>query len=302
MDVRSIRTFRTIVKHRSFQKAAEELAYAQSTVTMQMKKLEDELGTKLIDRGKHSFQLTEAGLFLYERGEQLLFELEHLQEGIQHIRTGEAGYIRLGVMEPYASYRLPHILKPYFNRYPKVHLNLQIQSNQALGEMIRHGSLDIAICTLPDELAGLHYEKLLIEELALLIPHNHPFAQDKEISLNMLIEEQLLITSPVCPFRKGLEKVMADEGLRPHYRMEVSNMLAVKQYVSAGYGIAAVPTVAAEPLPPSCVLRRLHGFNLGIEISMVYSNQLSIQRRATRALLETIRSSGSEPNTSIFLK
>jgi len=292
MDIKSIITFRTIVKHRNFHKAAEELAYAQSTVTMQMKKLEDELGTKLIERGKQGFQLTEAGHYLYERGELLMHEYERLHEGIQQIRAGEAGYIRLGVMEPYASYRLPNILKSYVNRYPNVHLNLQIQSNQTLGEMTRLGALDLAICTLPDELADLHYEKLLVEEIALLIPQHHPFASANAISLPMLVEEQLLITSPICPFRKGLENAMADEGLQPHYRMEVSNMLAVKQYVSAGYGIAAVPIVAAEPQPPGCVIRPLYGLQLSIEIGMVYSNRLSNQRRTLRALHETIRAFG----------
>lgn len=302
MDIKTIKTFRTIVKHRNFQKAAEELAYAQSTVTMQIKKLEDELGTRLLERGKQGFHLTEAGLYLYEQAELLLDEVEKLQEGIEHIRTGEAGYIRLGVMEPYASYRLPALLKPFVTRYPRVNLSVQIQSNQALGNMVQQGELDIAICTLPDDLSGLHYEKLLVEEIALLIPQDHPFAAEQEISLSMLQEEPLLITSPVCPFRKSLEKAMSDKGLRPRYHMEVSNMLAVKHYVSAGYGIAAIPTVAAEPLPPGCLLRPLHGVQLGIEISLVYPRQFPNRRKSVRELLDTLRSGAEKQETSIFLK
>ena len=295
MDIRTLKTFCTVVKHQSFHRAAEELAYAQSTITMQIKKLEEDLGICLMQRGRQGFQLTEAGHYLYAHAEQLVQEMEQLREGIEHIRSGEAGFIRLGVMEPFASYRLPGILKPYIDRYPEVQLSLQIHSNQALGSLIRQGELDAAICTLPDDLGGLHYEKLLVEKLALLIPEDHPLAREETISLPMLLHEQLLITSPICPFRKTLERAMASLGLIPKYRMEVSNMLAVKHYVAAGYGIAAVPLISTWPLPPGCVLRQLEEPRLDIEICLIYPRQLPSQRRPFQDLLEAIRaSSGHE--------
>jgi DNA-binding transcriptional LysR family regulator len=291
LDIRTLKTFCTVVKHQNFHKAAEELAYAQSTITMQIKKLEEDLGICLLHRGRQGFQLTEAGRYLYEHAEQMVQEMEQLREGIKHIRTGEAGFIRLGVMEPFASYRLPIILKSYIERYPRVHLSLQIHSNQALGNLIRQGELDAAICTLPDDLAGLHYEKLLSEQLALLMPEDHPLVREEIITLPMLLQEQLLITSSVCPFRRTLEQAMMSRGLVPKYRMEVSNMLAVQHYVAAGYGIAAVPVVSTSPPPQGCVLRPLRDSQLAIEIHLLYPRQPASWRRPFQDLITAIRSS-----------
>lgn len=290
MDIRTLHTFCTVVKHQNFHKAAEELAYAQSTVSMQIKKLEEDLGVCLLQRGRQGFQLTEAGLYLYEHAEQMVQELEQLREGIQHIRSGEAGYIRLGTIEPFASYYLPGILKPYIDQYPKVHLSLQIHSNHTLGHLIRQGEMDVAICSLPDDLSGLYYERLFVEKLALLLPEDHHLASEETITLPMLTHEQLLTTSPDCPFRRILDQAMASRGLVPRYRMEVSHMLAVKHFVAAGYGIAAVPIGSAWPLPPRCVLRQLHEPQLEIEIYLIYPRHLPGWRRPFHDVLAVIRS------------
>lgn len=124
MDLRTIKTFKTVVKYGSFQRAAEELNYAQSTVTTHIKNLEDELGVTLLKRGK-TLQLTEAGRLLSEKGEFLLKGFENLQSSLQELVQGESGIIRIGVMEPTASYRLPPLLASFRKNIQKFNLTFK---------------------------------------------------------------------------------------------------------------------------------------------------------------------------------
>ncbi|GIP54301.1 hypothetical protein J42TS3_33360 [Paenibacillus vini] len=135
MDIKNLKTFHLIVKYGSFIRAAEEMNYAQSTVTMQMQRLESELGVELLERGK-TIALTEAGRLFYEQSLQIMNRLEQLQSNLADIQSGEAGHVRLGVTEPTASYRLPRLLGRFQAIYPKIKLSVDIGSSLNMSEQI----------------------------------------------------------------------------------------------------------------------------------------------------------------------
>ncbi|WP_019846739.1 LysR family transcriptional regulator [Bacillus subtilis] len=110
MELRSIKTFHTIVKFGSFYKAAEILNYSQPTISMRMKQLEQDLGVLLFERGK-SLQLTKAGKLFYERTGDLLMQYEALKHNLSDLKEEEAGIINIGVSEPTASLIFPEIFK-----------------------------------------------------------------------------------------------------------------------------------------------------------------------------------------------
>src|SRR4051812_43554305 len=118
MDLKAIKTFQTIARLGSFQKASDELNYVQSTVTMQIQKLESDLGVKLIQRGR-KIQLTEAGRVFNEKADLLLKDLEYVQNSMDEWLHGETGKIRIGAIEPMAIYRMPNILSAFCEEYPK---------------------------------------------------------------------------------------------------------------------------------------------------------------------------------------
>lgn len=98
MDLKTLKTFQMIVKYGSFVRAAEEMNYVQSTVTMQIQKLESDLGVQLIERGK-KIQLTEAGRLFHDQSLQIVKSMEQLQTNLSDLKLGEAGNIRIGVTE-----------------------------------------------------------------------------------------------------------------------------------------------------------------------------------------------------------
>ncbi|MEB3750947.1 LysR family transcriptional regulator [Geobacillus sp. FSL W8-0032] len=268
MDLRTIKTFQTVVKHKSFQRAAEELNYAQSTVTTHIKNLEAELGITLIKRGK-PFQLTEAGKLLSEKGEFLLKSFDHLQKTLKECIDGERGLVRIGVMEPTASHRLPAWLSAFRDKQPNILFTIQIHSNQMLVDMVERGDIDAAICATPETMAGASFEPLFSEEVVLLSPASHPLAKRSVVYLRDLADEPLLVTSAACPFRRNLEKRLVELGIQPLYKTEISNMLALKYYVHASLGIAVVPKIAVTPPPAGTVAQPIADFRDGLTVGIL---------------------------------
>lgn len=246
MDLRTLKTFHLIVKYGSFVRAAQEMNYVQSTVTMQMQKLEAELGVQLIERGKE-IGLTEAGRLFYEQSLQIVRKMENLQSSLSDLKSGETGHVRIGVTEPTASYRLPGILEKFMSMYPHIRITVEVSNTPTLSERILKGEIDFSLSTAPGIDSEFYFEPLFQEEFVVLIPENHPLAQKDEIEPEDLRGHRLLITSSTCPYRRKLEMVMQERGNVTLDTMEIGSMTALKYYVEKGIGIALVPKIMVEP-------------------------------------------------------
>ncbi|MFB5268262.1 LysR family transcriptional regulator [Paenibacillus enshidis] len=247
-----------IVQHGSFIRAAQEMNYAQSTVTMQMQKLEAELGVQLIERGKE-IGLTEAGRLFYDQSLQIIKNMEHLQTRLSDLKSGESGHIRLGVTEPTASYRLPAILGKFMSIYPNIRISVDISNTPALSERILKGEIDFALCTAPELESGLFYEPVFQEEFVALMPENHPLAQKEVIIPEDFQGYRLLITSATCPYRRKLEVVLQEKGNVLLDTMEIGSMTALKFYVENELGVALVPKIMVQKETKGVTVRMVSG-------------------------------------------
>ncbi|OZB95364.1 LysR family transcriptional regulator [Paenibacillus sp. XY044] len=288
MDIRTIKTFQTIMKLGSFQRAAEDLQYGQSTVTMHIQKLESDLGVKLLERGK-KLKLTEAGRLFHQNADTLLKNYDYLLTTMNELIQGEAGVVRLGVMEPTASYRLPQILAPFMQQYPKVQVSIQIGNTFILSQMLNEGLIDLAICSTPETGVGHVFEPLFNERLALLIPDTHRLAAKDMIFLRDLQNENILITTSVCPYRKKLETFLLEKGGSPYSGMEIGNMAALKYYVQAQFGIAVVPVITAIPSPEGTVLKNIHDLDSGLVTGLLRKPKDSTLSSAAEKLIAVLR-------------
>ncbi|SDD83686.1 DNA-binding transcriptional regulator, LysR family [Paenibacillus sp. UNCCL117] len=258
MDFKTLKTFQMIVKHGSFNRAAQEMNYVQSTVTMQIQKLESELGVQLIERGKE-VGLTEAGRLLYDQSLQIVKNMEQLQASLLDMKSGEAGHIRVGVTEPTASYRLPGILKKFMSMYPNIHISLEISSTTHLSELVLKGEIDFSLCTAPGAGSDLYFEPLFAEEFVAVLPEDHPLLQKTVIEPEDFQGYRLLVTSATCPYRKKLEMTMQEKGIVSLDTMEIGSMTALKFYVEEGLGIALVPKITVESGNHGTRVRRITG-------------------------------------------
>jgi DNA-binding transcriptional LysR family regulator len=258
MDIKTLKTFQMIVNYGSFMRAAEELNYAQSTVTMQIQKLESDMGIQLIERGK-KIKLTEAGRMFYEQSLHIVKDMEQLQENMDNLQRGTAGDLRIGVTEPTASYRLPEILKRFLTHYPNIRVSVEFGNTPTLSERILKGDIDLALCSTPDLGTELYFEPLFREKFVVLMPENHPLAEKENIGPEDLQGQRLLITSATCPYRRKLEMVMKEYGITTLNTMEIGSMTALKFYVESDLGIALVPQILVSSVPAGTTVRELSG-------------------------------------------
>ncbi|MEK3724475.1 LysR family transcriptional regulator [Paenibacillus sp. FSL H8-0034] len=288
MDIRNIATFQIIVKTGSFQKAAEELKYAQSTVTKQIQNLESDLGVKLLERGK-KIRLTHAGEVFIEKADQLIRNYHDLQQTMTDLNDGEKGTVSIGIMEPTASYRIPGLLKKFTSIYPNVEINIKIHNSHMFNQMVSDGTVDFAVCATPESGLGTTFEPLFNEEIVLLLPQSHPLVKKKHITLGDLQNEQVLLTNSTCPFRRKLEISLHENGGTPYRKIEIGNMASLKYYVQVQYGIAAVPKITVTPPLEGTVVRKLENLDAGLITGLLIKKDTKLLSAAARKLASFIR-------------
>ena len=285
MELRHIYTFQAIVKEGSFLKAAEKLMYAQSTITLHIQQLEAELGVKLFLRQGKKVQLTEAGRSLQEQADSLVARAMSLQQTMFDLVAGEAGHVRIGVIEPTASLRLPQILAPFCQERPRIRLTIEVGNTRTISQRVACGALDVGICSLPEAHFGLDFEPLFVEQLALLLPEQHPLAGEAVIHARDLAKQRLLLTEEDCSYREVIESALLKHGTNPYSGLEIGSLETIKSSVQSGMGLAILPRAAITPAPARTVPREIEGLELSLPIGLVLLADEISPSRALEALL-----------------
>ncbi|WP_243292861.1 LysR family transcriptional regulator [Bacillus sp. FJAT-47783] len=270
MDIRNLKTFHMVVDLNGFQKAAEQLKYAQSTVTMQIQKLESELGVLLFERQGRKVTLTEAGRILYEQSKPILFDVERLKQSIQDIGSGYSGHIRMGCIEPFASLKLPAITSQFLDERPNVTISIEVGSAHMLNECVATGNLDFAISTQPSNESHLLFQPLFTEPLGLLLHKNHSLAVKEEITLNDLFGQRFVLTEQKCTIREVAERAFANQETEISVMFECGSLEVVKRMVQHQAGMAIVPQIIATDCIPGTIFKELSHANLHLTVGFVY--------------------------------
>jgi DNA-binding transcriptional LysR family regulator len=285
VELRHIQTFQAIVHEGSFLRAAEKLMYAQSTITLHIQQLEAELGVKLFIRQGKKVQLTEAGRSLQEQADSLVARATALQETMFNLVAGEAGHVRVGVIEPTASFRLPQILVPFCQERPRIQLTIEVGGTRAISQRVASGELDIGICSLPEAHLGLDFEPLFTEKMVLLLPQSHPLADQPTIGIHDLAGQRLLFNERGSAYREVIESTLQRHKQKPYSGLEIGSLETITHAVQHGLGLALLPRVAVTPVPTQTVLREIAGVTFSLTIGLVMLAEEISPSRALEALL-----------------
>ena len=290
MEFKHLQTFQAVAAEGSFLKAAEKLQYAQSTMTLHIQKLEEELGVQLFSRQGRRTELTVAGRTLQSHADHLLYRAEQLQQAMAGLVTGEAGQLRIGSVEPVASVHLPLVLVQFCRQYPKVRLTLEVGVTQVISRRVAAGELDIAVCSAPAANLGLAFEPLFQDPIALLLPESNALSKVENITVADLAKERLILTEEHCPYRDVLEKALLSQGINPFSGIESMSTGALKEMVRYGLGIGVLPAEAIAPLPPCTIERRLSDLDLKLSIGLAINQQINVSGSALSTLASSIKS------------
>ncbi|MBM7567591.1 LysR family transcriptional regulator [Paenibacillus sacheonensis] len=244
MDLIYLQTFREVALRQSFTRAAEELGYAQSSVTTQVQKLEKAYGVELFERFGRGLRLTAAGEELLRLTIKML---DLFQESKERMAKQGGGTLSIGTIDSIASYYLPPHIQRLRREYPELAIRLRPDSEIAIAHRVREGELDLGLILGSGQLdPSLEWRAIREESLVLVANPRHPLTRLNTVQLAHLSGMEWYMSEDSCNYRIMLEKVLRANSIAFRIGLELGNPEAIKRCVMVGEGIALLPRMAVE--------------------------------------------------------
>jgi LysR family transcriptional regulator, transcription activator of glutamate synthase operon len=241
MEIRQLRYFEAVVRHRHFTRAADELHIAQSALSHQVRRLEQELGVELLSRTTRSVQPTEAGELVAGRARTVLAETEALRGDVDELRGLVRGHVTVGAMLFGGELDIPAILASFADTFPDVEIGLREGTAQRMVEMLTDGSLDVAFALEVEPPDGLERIELSGEELAVAMSPDHELAGDGPLSIDALANNRLIAFQRGSSTRARVDAALDSAQVEPRIALEANDFALVRSLVARGIGLAILP-------------------------------------------------------------
>lgn len=290
MTITQLQYVLAIAEHRNFTVAAENCFVTQPTMSMQVQKLEEELGVMIFDRKKKPIELTEVGKKIIEQAKNIVNESHRIKDIVDQQKGYVGGEYKLGIIPTVMPTLLPMFLKTFVKKYPKVALKIEeLNTNQILSK-IKEGHLDAAIAVSPLEDRDIKERVLYYEPFVGFIPEQHRLWNRDFISADDLdINELLLLEDGHC-FRNGVVNLCpSTQQKKQNIYLESGSFETLIKLTNEGLGMTLLPYLHTLELRENLKsqLRFFKNPSPAREVSLIYNvNELKIQ--ITQALFDTI--------------
>jgi LysR family transcriptional regulator, hydrogen peroxide-inducible genes activator len=256
MTLTELRYIVAVAREHHFGRAAEACFVSQPTLSVSIKKLEEELDVKIFERGANEVTTTPLGEEIVRQAQAVIEQAASIKEIAKRGKDPVSGPLRLGVIYTIGPYLLPDLVKQAIERVPQMPLMLQENFTAKLLEMLRTGELDCAIMAEPFPDTGLAVAPLYDEPFMAAVPKLHRFAKRKHISTDELKSETMLLLGTghcfrdhvleVCPeyARFASNDAGSDKGLGIRNSFEGSSLETIKYMVASGMGVTVVPQLS----------------------------------------------------------
>lgn len=250
MTLTELKYIVAVAREKHFGRAAEACFVSQPTLSVAIKKLEDELEVKLFERSANEVSVTPLGEEIVRQAQSVLEQAAAIKEIAKRGKDPLAGPLRLGVIYTIGPYLLPDLVRQAIARTPQMPLMLQENFTVRLLEMLRTGEIDCAIMAEPFPDTGLAIAPLYDEPFMVAVPSNHPLAAHKDVRAEELKHETMLLLGTGHCFRDHVLEVCPEfarfssdaEGIRKSF--EGSSLETIKHMVAAGMGVTLVPRLS----------------------------------------------------------
>lgn len=254
MTLTELRYVVTLARERHFGRAAERCHVSQPTLSVAVKKLEDELGIPLFERSKSSIRVTETGQRIIEQAQRVLDQVGVIKDMAQDGKNQLNSPLRVGAIYTIGPYLFPHLLPELRRAAPEMPLFIEENYTASLRQKLRHSELDAIIIALPFEEPEVVTLPLYDEPFVVLLPAGHPLTAKDSLTAEELAKEQLLLLGPGHCFRDQVlescpplvEAVTRNAGATaPALVTEGSSLETIRHMVASGLGITVLPLSAA---------------------------------------------------------
>jgi DNA-binding transcriptional LysR family regulator len=264
MELRHLRYFVAVAEERNFTRAAKQLGIKQPPLSLQIRKLEKEVGTPLFVRHTRGVELTDAGKLMFEDARVILKQVEQANIGVRRRARGETGHLNIGSSGgTYFHPLVPKIIREYRTHYPNVVLLPQASNTPLLIAQLRAGKIDIAFVRTPiAESEGLTLELLVDEPTVMAVPTGHPLSRSTSVSLRAFAKETIILQHPRELNPENYDSIISafkSAGFSPKSSLEAPQIVSVIPMVAAGLGVSIVPQSMSHILTDAVVYLPIEG-------------------------------------------
>jgi LysR family hydrogen peroxide-inducible transcriptional activator len=249
-----------LARERHFGRAADKCFVSQPTLSVSVKKLEDELGVILFERSPQEVRVTPIGERIVAQAERVLAESAQLAEIAAAGKNPLAGPLRLGVIYTIAPWLLPKLVPLLRQRAPEMPLLLEENYTHRLIERLKTAELDVAILALPIDEPGLVAQPVYDELFRVLLPARHPWAKAKAIEPAQLLDQPLLMLGRGNCFRDQVLDLCTAAGQGGPQVLEGSSLETIRHMVASEVGITVMPATAVDTIAKNDPLLRVRNF------------------------------------------
>lgn len=244
MELRQLQYFLAVAGEGHFTKAAEKLFISQSALSQQIKSLEEELETQLLDRGWRAVRLTPAGEILARHARRVLVELEEAQVALDELASVHRGDLRVGVVQTVNAYLMPGVIAAFTGDYPGVDLHIEERAAGEIERGVLEGTLQLGISFVPAALEGVEEETLFREALVLIVSQEHAFAGRASLAVSDLDKYPLLSLPRAFCTRRLWDRCAQEAGIEPRVQVEMNTIGGLLAAVRKLGGATVLPALA----------------------------------------------------------
>jgi DNA-binding transcriptional LysR family regulator len=249
VDLRQLEIFVKVAELGSFSKAAETLFLTQPTVSEHIRTLEDELGVRLLDRLGRGAAVTRGGALLLTYAQRLLALSREARQAMESFQGRMSGDLLVGASTIPGEYILPALIGRFKEKFPDIAITLLIGDSQAVTEWVAEGRAEVGVVGARSGHRSIEFRELLPDDIALIVSATHPWRGRKQVTIEELRAEPLLLRERGSGTRAALEAALTQAGTDIAALRVVGEMgstQAIKQAVKAGVGVSLVSRRAVE--------------------------------------------------------
>jgi len=245
MDINQLEVLIAVAQEKSFSRAAERLHRTQPAISQAIRRLENEIGEPLFDRSSKDGTMTAAGRVLFGLAQQMINLRHGAHAAIKELKGLHRGKLSLTANEYTVMYLLP--LLPLFRaRHPHIKIEVKRSLASRISSEILARETEIGIVSFKPNDAAITAVPVLRDELALIVPPNHPLAAKKTVSVRELGAESFVAHNVPSPYRERVVRTFEKYRTPLNISLEMPTLEAIKRFVEGGMGVALVPRLTAQ--------------------------------------------------------
>jgi len=236
--LRQLKVFLEVVQQNSFTLAAKALHLTQPAVSMQIKQLEDVVGSDLLIKQGKSLQLTDAGIEMFSLSKNILHQIDQSESKLEQIAGGHQGRLKL-VVASTVSAVATKLLASFNELHPGIHISFDVTNRLGLIEQLQNNEADIILMGQPPDLLNLNTVAFMENPLVVIASPNHPLSKQKgKATIDQLLEHGFVVREPGSGTRIAMERFFNEHDKTINSNMEMNSNDAIKQSAETGLGLA----------------------------------------------------------------